>query len=715
MPQPGLKPTTQTKYYPWNGGLDVVTPALSVDPGFAIAMVNYEPWFNGGYRRIDGYERFDGRAAPSDAEFTGFTVSSLTGISLGATLTGTVSGATGIVIGLDPTGGTIVGVTAVSGTFQKNEGITATSATITSTPMLSYAPSGTDPDTGYLYSSEWLAAAQNYYRNLIGKVPGQGDVLGAWQRNSDRFAFRENTGGTATLAYLASTGGWTTTGLTYASTMYYTSLTGSLPAAGATVTGGTSGATGTLKYAIAHDTTVGYLVLTNVSGTFQNGEALKVSGTQFATSSSVCTQFQFSAGAGTFRFINHNFYGSSNTYNVYGVNGVDPAFEIDESNVISPILMPQTALANQPASNEPYLITEYQNFLFLAFPGGVYQQSVAGVPMQFDGFLGAAEFSTGIDITGMFSMVGPTLVLPTAKNTQGLYGTDDSNFQQSLLAEKAGCLLNSGQLLDTVYALNNLGITSLSRTQSYGNFVGATVSQLIQPIVTALRPYFTDSTIVRESNQYRAYFSDGSCIIMYVPGLGQQNKAWAGIESGVTAQFGYATYPIEIKRAYNTEDADNNEVRFFLSTDGYVYQDGSGTSFDGAAVSSYVRLAFNNVGSPALRKHFRRLDLELNSPAQINLQFAADFSYSNGDTSSATQGLTASDIPTLNVFGGGGYWDSVNWDSFDWDGQTISTARADIPGTGTNVSFLVFHEAIVDEPFVLQGCTIYYDPRRLQR
>ena len=40
---------------------------------------------------------------------------------------------------------------------------------------------------------------------------------------------------------------------------------------------------------------------------------------------------------------------------------------------------------------------------------------------------------------------------------------------------------------------------------------------------------------------------------------------------------------------------------------------------------------------------------------------------------------------------------------FYWDGQAISTARAQLDGTGLNISFLIFHQAV------------YFDPRRNQR
>lgn len=725
------KPSTTTKYYPFNGGLDVVTPALSVDPGFALALVNYEPWFNGGYRRVDGYERFDGRPKPSAAIASAVTISSLsglpalpygTGTSTGFLGTGSVSGARGQFVESVTVGGTsFLAFTNTVGVFGTGDkiitGTSTSTGTLTSAPSLSFAPQGTGT-SGFSYQSEFLIQSQNYYRQQIQPVPGTGNVLGVWQNGTNIYAIRgTGTAGTPAKMYRSTGTGWTTSGLTFASTMYYTALgTQGLPAAGSIITG--AAGTGTLYAGISHNTQQGYLVLTGVTGSFGTSEGLKAGGTGFGTSASAASQFALPS-AGFYRWRNFNFFASSSTYNTYGVNGQGPAFQIDQNNVVMPILMPNNPLTGQPSANMPFLVESYGNCLALAFPGGSFQLSVPGVPYQFNGFLGAAQFGVGAEITSLNSVVGPALAITTARNAQVLTGApaSPSTLSLALAAEHAGATLYSGTLLDTVYSVNSLGITSLSRTQSYGNFVGSTVSQLIQPLIAALRPQFADATIVRASNQARFYFTDGSVVVMYVPGLGQQNKAWSAIESGITSQFGYATYNVPVFNICNSEDQNNAEVSYFGASngDGYAYQDRIGASWDGVVVTSYIRTAFNNCSSPAMRKYFRRADIELNALSPLALKFVADLSYSNAESSSAVTALTAANISPINIFGGGGYWNSVNWNNFVWDAQSISSARASLSGTGENISFLVFHQGITDVPFIVQGLVLHFDPRRLQR
>jgi hypothetical protein len=66
MTAPRLTPP-QIDVIALKGGLDQVTPAMSLAGGVAREALNYECGVSGGYSRIVGYERFDGHPSPTDA------------------------------------------------------------------------------------------------------------------------------------------------------------------------------------------------------------------------------------------------------------------------------------------------------------------------------------------------------------------------------------------------------------------------------------------------------------------------------------------------------------------------------------------------------------------------------------------------------------------------------------------------------------------------
>jgi len=692
----------QTRHYAFAGGLDTVTPPINITPGKCISMQNFEPWYHGGYRRIAGYERFDGRPAPSAATFTGFDLVSVAGLSAGDVLTGDTSSASGTVIGISDNS---VAVTKVSGTFTQGEPFNSSAYTMMTVPTASIgrSPSSTAKLTFQL-------AAADEYRGDITVPAGSGEIRGIWQLKDKKFCVRNNAGGTAGVMFQSSPAGWVTTGLTMSSYIFFDAGTAAGPfIPGTTVTGATSAATAVIHRLVLHagawdGSAAGYLALTTVSGTFQDNEALQIGGVTFATSASVVTVFAFPIN-GHYQFVNHNFFGSATTYRAYGCSGVGPGFEIDENEIVTPILMPQTALGGQPTTNIPQFVEQHRNYLFFGFPGGSLQHTVIGEPLTFNGFLGAAEFGLGDEITGLQSMAGAVLNITTSRQIRGLFGSTTSDWEIKLLGEETGGKAYTVQKLDTVYAVDDLGITNLSRTDSFGDFVGATVSQLVQDIVNAKKSLVTTATINRSSNQYRVYFSDGTALVLYSP-AGSFNAAQSRVNLPFV-HFGALKYPSAVNRIFNIEDENGVEVTYFAMSDGYVYKDQVGGNFDGAQITSFCRLHFNNVGSPGTRKRFRKADIELESSVNIDLKFLADLSYASTDTNSV--------IEDLVVSGGGGFWNSANWDQFQWNSQAQSSATAKLTGTGDNIGFLIYNKSAKAQPFILQGLTLYYEPRRLKR
>jgi hypothetical protein len=909
-------PQTRVSYYPLEGGLDVVTPVQSMNPGRVIALSNFEPHFNGGYRRIDGFERFDGQPKPSEQTFIGFEVSASEDIVLGSTVTGAPSGATGKVIGIYEDDGTrgndMLAVTKVTGTFALGDNLTTVtnadedivtdgmSATdpggvlilndlnetdegvdfadsvnglecvrdewpggvgvdTVTIPMTDlpghvttinswtlrvrarvirkgdavfrnsnsrYVPSPesddtvtyrfeftpgadsgavtfTDVDAGMDYitreitisgvatpaeinaedvlwtqtafamfgdlfdgltlevdcidvvvdydgdvdilnqpverdaptqelEDEYLLAAQDDYRDDIIEVPGVNAVRSAWQLSDLVYAIRDNIGATAGIMHVESAAGWTTTGVTMADYILFDAglAAGANVVEGDTLTGAVSGATATIHRIVLNGGSTawdgsgeGYFVLTGVAGgPFQNNESLESPAlTAIATADGANVTLAFSAG-GRYEWVNHNFFAGAGTLRAYGVNGVDDfAFELDENGVVSPIFFPATpagAADDEGApGTAPFLIEEHRNYLWFGFPGGRYINSVIGEPLLITGFLGSNEFGAGDELTGLISVVGSVLVVLTERETRGLFGFDSSDFELKLLSEKSGSRLFGAQKVDTVYSLDDLGVSSLSRTDAFGDFIGSTVSQLVQPLVVGqVQETFTDSTIVRASNQYRFYFEDGSAFVMYIPAAGDQNRqrAQLGAQTRTGVMFGFLQYPFAISCIWNTEDGDGAERSYFITEDagdgfGFVFQDRIGNNFDGEAIQSFIRTTYNFLKSPSTRKRFRRVDLEVDGQRPLSLKFVADMSFGVSDAENVTA------QPDVLLEAGGGQWSIDNWDEFFWDGQQQSASRANIRGSGEAIGFVIFNESAVARPFVLQGLTVHYEPRRLQR
>ena len=88
----------QSEFFPLGGGLDLITPAISIEPGALIATDNYEADPRG-YARTGGYERFDGQQMPSTASYWYLNFDAGTvEITEGQTVAGEGSGATGVAL-----------------------------------------------------------------------------------------------------------------------------------------------------------------------------------------------------------------------------------------------------------------------------------------------------------------------------------------------------------------------------------------------------------------------------------------------------------------------------------------------------------------------------------------------------------------------------------------------------------------------------------------
>lgn len=602
----------QVAYFPLGGGLDLTTPAITTKPGTARAALNYESDLTG-YRRVSGYERFDGQTSPTDA--------------------------------------------------------------FNDQPDPVQAPIDRD-------------AA----RAAIAAVPGSGEIRGIQWYQDALYAFRDNAGGTACDMYKSTVAGWVQVALGF--TLSFTSGGTYEIAESDTITGATSGATATVRRIVltsgswtAGDA-AGYIVLTTATGTFQ-AENLNVgANTNVATIAGDKAAITLPAG-GKYYFIVYNFYGSSGSLRLYGVNGVGKGFEFDGTAFVP--------ITTGMATDTPTRVTAHKKHLFLSFPGGSVQNSSIGDPLSWSAITGAAEIALGDEVTDFQNAAPTSLVIMAANSIGVLYGNNSSDWQLETLTNEAGALANTAQKIGPVIYMDNRGIRSISTTAAYGDFTLGTMTQLIAPLLRAklgAGQVPVACCRVRARDLYRVFFATGEGISVY---LGKKNPEVMPID-----------FALAVTCACSAETEDGVEKIWFGSDNGFVYQMDKGRSFDGEEISYHLRLPFNHHGSPHTRKRWHKVVVEYDAQGNSTLTITGEVDYADP----SEPGL---EVQNLAFYGGGGFWDAVNWDEFFWSAPVDGKEKVYIDALGESMSLLIGGEAQDEEPHTLQGLTLFYSLRGMAR
>jgi hypothetical protein len=667
------------------GGLDLVSASIVVPPGRARAALNHEP-LETGYARVQGYERFDGRPAPSSASFSraGFS-DGTTGLAPGNILVGATSGATAtlltdpVVSAGDLAFGDATGSLALvdlSGTFQIGEDLTLVGtpvATITSLPVAGVADGA---DEFYTL----LALAQDNLRADITAVPGSGPLRGGGDLNGIVYAFRDNLSGTAVAMYRATASGWQLVDL--GRQIDFTTGVGEI-FEGNTITGVTSGATAVVRRVVKiaggwGTDASGYLVISGQSGTFQAGEGLRVAGVTKANAVANGVAITLPPG-GRYICKSHNFYGASNLRRMYGVNGVGRGFEFDGTTF--------TPIRTGMDVDTPKKIFIYQNHLFFAFAGGSLQHSAPGEPLLWDVVLGAEEIGMGADITDMIEASETALIIFTTKKISVLSGRDVETFQLDDLTEEAGAEEYTAQRVGRAVYLDRQGLRTVAATQEFGNFRAGTLTELVWPFLNqrfeaGQRP--VGSIACKAKTQYRIFWSDGIGLHIYTGGK---------FPEALPVQLAFTPSCL-----FNCDMADGSEGMFIGGTDGFLYRLDRGTSVDGSGVAGYIRFPYNRVGQPRREKRFHGLGFEVTSEGRSRFSIAAEFG--PGEASPITG------MDDFTAYGAGGRWDIANWDEFIWDAADEGTVFTHIDGRAIGVAPLIICDnAPADDPYTLSAYT----------
>lgn len=678
-----------------SGGLDTETSALKKAPGNLIGVENYESKVEGGYDRVRGYERYDGRPAPSAAEITiiGCDGTWASTAIVTASVAGALSGATGVICYATST---IIAVTKVTGTFLTGENITISG---TAVGISRLEPSVTQGVLNAMY-----AGAAAIYRTDITTVPGEGPVCGVCVVDDTVFAFRNNVGSTAQVVWQATSAGWVA--ITYPN-LYKVGFT----VGSGTYSGGADTLTQGGNTAVVHRVQInsgsfdagdaeGWLILRAAStpGALSGGAASMTGATMTLSSGFGAYQAATLLPSGRWQFVSYQFTEIGAVpvgIPAYGVDltedgtGGGNFIEFDGQCAI-PISTGNNGLGG------PSRIAAHKNHLWIGLRRSLWFSGINN-PYSWSVFTGGGEIGIGSEATNMRSLQGSedqgAMLVLCDNKSMVIYGNDATDWKMVPLSQEVGAKAYSAQQLGQALAFDEQGVRDFSPTQAFGNFAFNELTNHIKRKLTGLT--VTASVISKKLGRYRLFFDDGSFLV------GTPGKRWS---------WTFGRYPFTVLTAYEAE-IDGESRIFMTGSDGYVYEADVGRSFDGVAIEAWMKTAYAHMGKPGMRKAWRRFDVDIVGESSGEIKLQPDFSY--GDTA-IDQGLAAryTDEPIPPP---ASPWDIGQWDTGAWDGQYLSRARFRLPGVGENVSLLFYSNSAQELSHTVQSVSEHFLPRRKTR
>lgn len=690
------------KHFPVKGGEDLITPPIDISPSSIIHDENYECDRDGRARRVDGFEAFDGQPAPSEQSYWILDFDAGTDeIAAEDLVTGASSSDTGIAViagvvesgsyGSNDAAGYLV-LTQVSGTFTNDENLQVSAVTKSVADGV-VALRGADTST---LDDTYLQAAIEYARDQIADVPGEGDILGVSIYKENVYCWRFNVGSSQINMWKSSTSGWTQVPL--GETFRFDQGGAVEPALGATITGAVSGETAIIERIVLQNTGVwsgssaeGWFVISARSGTFTPGETLNIGGTTARLLGNISLSITATDTPVRFETVNHNFSGAADGLRMYGTGHNASATPVGGSHAGAPfefdgtIFCPLRILGGP--SNNPTHVEVFREHLFYGFSEGFFVHSSTGKPLEWTALGGASDFSLPAANTGLRPLLEGILAIFCKERIFFLSGDNSSDWVLTTYSHTSGGHEWSiQQPLGTIF-LNDSGITTLRTVQEFGDFGSDVISKKIKPLIESKKALLISSMNVECKEQYRLFFSDNTGIIVT-------------FNSGRLVGATRVDYGLPVLVTAVDEIADE-EYLIFGSDDGYVYRMDKGNSFNGEALASSVTLAYNHLGSPENIKKFFKAVFEIAATAGTSFTLSVQYDRGYG---------IASDSQAASLDSGSGVWDGSTAPATLTSGEDFYLGQ-----TGKSISFTLTSTGTYDDPHTLQGYTIHFATRGIDR
>jgi len=625
-------------------------------PGSARLLKNFEPSTDGGYKRIEGYDKYSSSFVPAYGEpkvqGSGQTGTTLV---LANIYTAPVAGSTFTIAGVTGTYTIATAGVSFNGTYKQ--------ATLTLTTSLASSP-----------ADKAAVTFTSHTGTIKGIVAWNETVLS--YRNSDIYS---TTGSAHTKVSKPSYGtvlvnGGSQTG----STLNVDGLTG-LPQVGDTFSIAGVEKVYTL---IAPATVTSGAAALSIYPSLASSPADNAAITMLSCDRSAGLKLRFSK------------YRLAGTDKVMAVDGTNTPFSWDGTTF--------TELTSAPADVVAASFVAYhKNQMFFA-----KGETLTFTSPYTDSDFSAANGSGVINVGGLITGIIPfreALIIFTDKTISQLVGNTLQDFVLQPVTKNVGCVAPDTiqEIGGDVIFLGPEGLRLFSATDRVGDFNLGVVSKPIQNEMTSLIASSSSfaSCVIKQKSQYRifGYNATGTSTANAKGVLGTQ------MVGDNTSTMSWAE-TLGIKAYVADGDYENQtETLVFAHDDGYVYQMENGNSFDGTNIIASFATPFVSINDPRIRKTFYKLFLYTDPQGGVttSVNLKLDF-----DTQGSIQPDTielSNEAGTVGFYGSSG----ARYGTTVYGSKLVKQFETQVIGSAFSVS-LQFVSDSQNPPFSLDAATLEF-------
>ena len=394
--------------------------------------------------------------------------------------------------------------------------------------------------------------------------------------------------------------------------------------------------------------------------------------------------------AGKYNFERYNFDGNDKLIVVDGANA--PTFFNSA--------MSATDVSNSDVSGSKF-VTAFKSHMFYAGKSSTPQTLVFSQPFDEDAFgSGAGSIKVDDVITGL-KVFRDNLFIFCENRIFKLSGSSSSDFAISAVTRDIGCINGNTiqEFAGDLIFLGPDGLRTVAGTARIGDVELGTISSNVQSIfddnLSSASQF--QSVVIPDRTQYRIFFTKDAV-------AQNSTKGIACVLKGQTFEFSELR---GIRPASTDSFVKAGDVIVLHGdfSNGYVYRQEQGNTFDGTAILAKYRSPDMTFGDAGIRKHMQRVVVNFKPESSIDADLFLRYDYESKDSARpAAYELDSQDIAA--IYGTSTYGTSSSVVG-TYGGASQPLFRQSVEGSGFAVALRV-NDGGETAPYSLKGFQLEY-------